>query len=325
MKAIVYHKHGSADVLKLEEVEKPVPKDDEVLIKVRAAAINPLDWRLMRGEPRVFRLVAKAMKLAGRPGVDVAGEIEAVGNKVQQFKRGDKVFGSCRGALAEYACAGRSKVVPKPESVTFEQGASINVAGLTALQGLRDHGKIQRGQKVLINGAAGGVGTFAVQLAKHFGAEVTGVCSTRNVEMVRSIGADNVIDYTKEDFVSLPQRYDVILECVGNKTPSQTKDVLNTNGRCVQVGGPHDITLIGLLAGALASMRVSLFSDRKVGAFVAKVSANDLAFIGNLIASGELTPVIDRVYDLSESADAIRYVEAGHARGKVIVTVSGEQ
>lgn len=323
MKAIVYHEHGSADVLRLEEVEKPVPKDDEVLIKVRAAALNPLDWRLMRGEPKVLRLVAKAMKLpAGRPGVDVAGEIEAVGNKVQQFKPGDKVFGSCRAALAEYTCAGQSKIVPKPESVTFEQGASINVAGLTALQGLRDHGKIRRGQKVLINGAAGGVGTFAVQLAKHFGAEVTGVCSTRNVEMVHSIGADHVIDYTKEDFVDLSQRYDVILECVGNKSPSQTKHVLNANGRCVQVGGPHDITVIGLLAGALASMRASLFSDRKVGAFVAKVSANDLAFVGNLIVTGELTPVIDRVYDLSESADAMRHLEAGHARGKVIVAVN---
>ena len=326
MKAIVYHEHGSADVLKLEDVEKPVPKDDEVLIKVRAASINPLDWRFMRGEPKILRLVAKAMKLAaGRPGVDVAGEIEAVGNKVQQFKPGDKVFGSCRGALAEYACAGESKVVPKPESVTFEQGASINVAGLTALQGLRDHGKIQRRQKVLINGAAGGVGTFAVQLAKYFGAEVTGVCSTRNVEMVRSIGADHVIDYTKEDFVDLPPRYDLILECVGNKSPSQIKQLLNPNGRCVQVGGPHDITVIGLLAGALASMRVSLFSDRKVGAFVAKVSARDLAFLGDLIASGELTPVIDRVYDLSESADAIRHLEEGHARGKVIVVVDGEQ
>ena len=324
MKAIVYHEHGSADVLKLEEVEKPVPKDDEVLIKVRAASINPLDWRFMRGDPKLLRLVAKALKIAGRPGVDVAGEIVAVGNQVRQFKPGDHVFGSCRGALAEYACAAQSKIESKPEAVTFEQAASINVAGLTALQGLRDKGKVRRGQKVLINGAAGGVGTFAVQLAKHFGAEVTGVCSTRNVEMVRSIGADNVIDYTKEDFVNLPQRYDVILECVGNKTPSQTKHVLNANGRCVQVGGPHDITLISLLAGALASLRASLFSDRKVGSFVAKVSANDLAFIGNLIVSGELTPVIDHVYDLSESADAIRYLEEGHARGKVIVTVGSK-
>jgi NADPH:quinone reductase-like Zn-dependent oxidoreductase len=326
MKAIVYHGYGSADVLKLEEVAKPTPKDDEVLIKVRAASINPLDWRIMRGEPKVIRLIAKAMKIGGgRPGVDVAGKVEAFGKNVKKFKPGDKVFGSCRGALAEYTCTGESKVVPKPESITFEQAASINVAGLTALQGLRDKAKVQHGEKVLINGAAGGVGTFAVQIAKYFGVEVTGVCSTRNLELVRSIGADTVIDYTKEDFLDLPQRYDVILECVGNKSPAECHHVLNPNGRCIQVSGPHDITLLSLLAGAFASMRVSLFSDRKVSSFIAKGSADDLSFIGNLIVTGELTPVIDNVYDLSESAEAMRYLEAGHARGKVIVRVSSEQ
>lgn len=324
MKAIVYHEHGSADVLKLEEVEKPAPKDDEVLIKVRAASINPLDWRLMRGEPKIIRVMAKLMAglKTGRPGVDVAGEVEAAGSNVKKLKVGDEVFGGCAGALAEYTCTGESKVTLKPDGVTFEQAASINVAGLTALQGLRDKAKLQRGEKVLINGAAGGVGTFAVQIAKHLGAAVTGVCSTRNVEMVRSIGADTVIDYTKEDFVNLPQRYDAILENVGNKSPSELQSVLNPNGRSIGVGAPHDLSMFSLLAGAVTAMRLSMFSDRKVTSFVAKASADDLAFIGNLIASGELTPVIDRVYDLSESADAMRYLEEGHARGKVIVRCS---
>ncbi len=327
MKAIVYHEHGSADVLKLEDVEKPVPKDDEVLIKVRAASINPLDWRLMRGEPKIIRVMARLMGGigTGRPGVDVAGEVEAAGSKVKKFKVGDGVFGSCAGALAEYACAGEAKVTLKPVEVTFAQAASINVAGLTALQGLRDKAKLQRGEKVLINGAAGGVGTFAVQVAKHLGAEVTGVCSTRNIEMVRSIGADRTIDYTREDFVNLPDRYDVIFECVGNKSPSQLQSVLKPNGRSIGVGAPHDLSMIGLLAGALTAMRLSMFSDRKVTAFLAKGNADDLAFIGNMIASGELTPVIDRVYDLNESADAMRYLEEGHARGKVIITVASGQ
>lgn len=324
MKAIVYHEHGSADVLKWEDVEKPTPKDDEVLIKVRAASINPLDWRLMRGEPKIIRVMARLMAglRTGRPGVDVAGEVEAAGRNVKKFKVGDEVFGSCAGALAEYTCTGDSKVALKPAGVTFEQAASINVAGLTALQGLRDKAMLQRGEKVLINGAAGGVGTFAVQIAKHLGGEVTGVCSTRNLEMVGSIGADRVIDYTKEDFLKLPQRYDVLLDNVGNKSPSESFGVLNSKGRCIGVGAPHDLSIIGLLAGAVASMRLSMFSDRKVTSFVAKGSADDLAFIGSLIASGELTPVIDRVYELSESADAMRYLEAGHARGKVIISVT---
>jgi NADPH:quinone reductase-like Zn-dependent oxidoreductase len=327
MKAIVYHEHGSADVLKLEDVEKPVPKVDEVLIKVRAASLNPLDWRLMRGEPKIIRVMARFAAGSGtrRPGIDVAGEVEAVGSNVTKFKIGDEVFGSCDGALAEYTCTGESKVTLKPGAVTFEQAASINVAGLTALQGLRDKARLQRGQKVLINGAAGGVGTFAVQIAKHLGAEVTGVCSTYNVEMVRSIGADHVIDYTKEDFVNLPERYDAILENVGNKSPAELQSVLNPNGRSIGVGAPHDLSIIRLLAGAVAAMRLSMFSDRKVTAFVAKARADDLAFIGSLIARGELTPVIDRVYDLNETADAMRYLEAGHARGKVIVKVNSEQ
>src|SRR5437667_10915222 len=213
MKAIVYHEYGSADVLKCEDVEKPVPKDDEVLIKVRAASVNPLDWRLMKGEPRALRIMPRLLKMPiGRPGVDAAGEVEAVGSNATQFKQGDEVFGWCRGAFAEYACTAASNLVMKPDDVTFEQAASIFVAGLTALQGLRDNGTIQSGSKVLINGAAGGVGTFAVQIAKTFGAHVTGVCSTRNIDMVRSIGADEVIDYTRSDFTTSDQRFDLILD-----------------------------------------------------------------------------------------------------------------
>lgn len=322
MKAIVYHEHGSADVLKLEDVPKPVPKDNEVLIKVYAASINPLDWRLMRGEPKVIRLVARPSKQGGaRPGVDVAGVVESSGQKVKEFKPGDEVFGVCNGALAEYACSGESQVVLKPDGVTFEQAASINVAGLTAIQGLRDKAKLQRGEKVLINGAAGGVGTFAVQIAKYLGAEVTGVCSTRNVDMVRSIGADHVIDYTKEDFAKLPNRYDVILECVGNKSVSECKGALNRNGRCIFVGAPHHVSMLDLLVLPLKHISASLFSDRTVKAFIAKGSQDDRTLLGNLIAKGQLTPVIDNVYDLSETAAAMRYLEAGHARGKVIVNV----
>ena len=232
MKAAIYTNYGPPDVVHVTDVEKPVPKDDEVLIKVRAASVNPLDWRLMKGEPRFLRLFFGLRKpRRGRPGVDVAGEVEAVGRNVTQFKPGDEVFGSCRAAFAEYVCtAAESKIAMKPDNVTFEQAASVNVAGLTALQGLRDKGKIQPGSKVLINGAAGGVGTFAVQIAKSFGADVTGVCSTRNVAMVKSIGANEVIDYTQHDFTTSDQRYDLILDCVGNHSFSACRRVLNPQG-----------------------------------------------------------------------------------------------
>lgn len=322
MKAIVYREFGPADVLNLEDVEKPVPKDDEVLIKVRAASINPLDWRLMHGKPRVLRLMARAMKMGvGRPGVDVAGEVESVGPNVTRFKPGDAVFGSCRGALADYTATSESNVVKKPAGVTFEQAASINVAGLTALQGLRDKGQLQPEQKVLINGAAGGVGTFAVQIAKNLGAEVAGVCSTRNLELVKSIGADHVIDYTKEDFTDLPERYNVILDCVGNKSLGACKRVLNDGGRCVLVGAPHEISVLGLLSIPIKAIGASLFSSRKVIMFVAKANQDDLTFLGDLIDTGKLNPVIGRQYSLEESSDAMRYLEAGHARGKVIVRI----
>src|SRR5713101_6361016 len=255
MKAIAYHEYGSPDVLKCEEIEKPVPKDDEVLIKVRAASVNPIDWRMMKGEPRALRIMARLLKMPiGRPGVDVAGEVEAVGRSVTQFKPGDEVFGSCRGAFAEYACTTKSNLVMRPDNVTFEQAASVFVAGLTALQGLRDQGKIFAGSKVLVNGAAGGVGTFAVQIAKSFGAHVTGVCSTRNLEMVRSIGADEVIDYTQNDFTTSNQRYDLILDCVGNHSFSECRRVLNPDGRFIGVGALHDPSVMGLLAEMIKTL-----------------------------------------------------------------------
>jgi NADPH:quinone reductase-like Zn-dependent oxidoreductase len=326
MKAIVYHEYGSADVLKCEEIEKPVPKEDEVLIKVRAASVNPLDWRLMEGKPRFIRPFTSLRKpRLGRPGVDIAGEVEAVGTNVRQFKAGDAVFGACRGAFAEYACTGASKLVMKPENVTFEQAASVNVAGLTALQGLRDKGKIQPGSKVLINGAAGGVGTFAVQIAKSFGAHVTGVCSTRNVDMVRSIGADEVIDYTQNDFTTSSQRYDLILDCVGNHSFSECRRVLNPDGRHIGVGGPHDLSVMGLLVPIVKDLLLSVFVSQKPVMFIAKSSQDDLMLLGELIATGKLKPVIDKVYSLSEASDAVRHVEEGHARGKVVITFDRTQ
>ena len=324
MKAIVYHEYGSPDVLKCEEVEKPVPKPDEVLIQIRAAAVNPLDWRLMKGEPRLMRVMARLLKMPiGRPGVDVAGEIEAVGRNVTQFKPGNAVFGACRGAFAEYGCPRESGIAMKPDNVTFEQAACVNVAGLTALQGLRDKGKIQPGSNVLINGAAGGVGTFAVQIAKSFGAHVTGVCSTRNVDMVRSIGADEVIDYTRNDFTTSEQRYDLILDTVGNHSFSECRRVLNTAGRYVGIGGPHDVSLMGLLAPMIRDLLLSVFVSQKAVMFIAKSSQDDLTLLGELVATGRLRPVIDSRYSLSDAPNAVRHVEEGHARGKVIITLDG--
>ena len=323
MKAIVYHEYGSPDVLKCEEIEKPAPKDNEVLIKVRAASVNPLDWRIMKGKPRAIRIMARLAKINGRPGVDAAGEVEAVGKKVTQFKPGEAVFGACRGAFAEYACSRESKIAMKPDKVTFDQAASVNVAGLTALQGLRDKGKIQPGSRVLINGAAGGVGTFAVQIAKSFGAHVTGVCSTRNVDMVRSIGADEVIDYTQNDFTTSNQRYDLILDCVGNHSFSACRRVLNTAGRFVGIGAPHDASMMGILADMIKALLLSLFVSQKAVLFIAKSSQDDLTLLGELIATGKLKPVIGGRYGLSDAADAVRHVEEGHARGKVIITLDG--
>jgi NADPH:quinone reductase-like Zn-dependent oxidoreductase len=323
MKAAVYAKYGPPEVVQIAEVEKPVPKDDEVLIKVRAASVNPLDWHFMRGSPYLLRLMAGLRKpKVPRLGVDVSGQVDAVGKNVIRFKPGDNVFGSCRGAFAEYVCTSESVLVRMPDNVTFEQAASVPVAALSALQGLRDKGHIQPGKKVLINGAAGGVGTFAVQIAKSFGAEVTGVCSTRNVDMVRSLGADRVIDYTQEDFTKSGQRYDLFLDCVGNHSLLACRRVLNPKGVYVPVGGTSDRWMMGPLARAIATLVLSWFvSQELVKFFLAKSNKEDLTVLCELMATGKVTPITDRRYSLSEVPEAIRYLEQGHARGKVVITL----
>ena len=322
MKAIVYSSYGSPDVLRLEELDMPPVGDGDVLIKVRAAAVNPLDWHFMRGSPYLLRLAGGLRKPKDRRlGVDVAGQVEAVGKNITQLKAGDDVFGSCRGAFAEYACTSERALVLKPESVTFEQAASVCVGALTALQGLRDHGHIQSGQKVLINCASGGVGTYAVQIAKRFGADVTGVCSTRNLDLVRSIGADSVIDYTQEDFTTTAHRYDLILDCIGNHSLRAYKRVLNPTGMYVGVGGPTGNWMLGTLAVVIFQLVASRFASQKAVVVLMKPNKEDLTFMQGLLASGKVQPVIDRSYSLRDVPDAISYLEEGHARGKVVITV----
>ncbi len=323
MKAIVYRNYGSPDVLRLEEIEKPSAGDNEVLIKVRAAAVNPLDL-LFRGTSYMVRMITGLRKPKDtRLGVDVAGQVEAVGRNVTQFKLGDAVFGTCKGAFAEYVCTSESALVLKPDNVTFEQAASVPIAAITALQGLRlgglgDKGQIQAKHKVLINGASGGVGTFAVQIAKSFGADVTGVCSTRNVEMVRSIGADRVIDYVQQDFTKSGQRYDLIFDCVGNHSLSAHRRALNPNGVCVVAGAKG---LWGFLARALTAPVLSRLVSQKFVTFIAKLNKEDMTIMRELMATGKVTPVIDRRYSLSEVPEAMRYLEKRHARGKVVITL----
>jgi len=322
MQAIVYHRYGSPDVLRWEEIERPTPGDNEVLIKVCAASVNPYDWHFMRGLPYFLRIGAGLRKPKNkRLGVDVAGQVEAIDRSVTQFKPGDAVFGTCNGAFAEYACTSEGALVMKPDNITFEQAASVPIAALTALQGLRDKGQIQLGQRVLINGAAGGVGTFAVQIAKSFDAEVTGVCGTRNVEMVRSIGADRVIDYTKEDFTKSAQPYDVILDCVGNRSFPACRRVLNPKGICVAVGGPSGRWMIGPLARLITALVLSRFAGQKLVTVLAKLSKEDLTTMCDFMKTGKVTPVIDRRYSLREVAAAIQYLEEGHARGKVVIVL----
>jgi NADPH:quinone reductase-like Zn-dependent oxidoreductase len=324
VKAIRHCEYGSPDVLKLDDVEKPVPNDSEILIRVRAASLNPVDGHLMRAlfPLRLMTGLRKPKKTL--LGADVAGQVEAVGRNVTQFKPGDEVFGAARPALAEYVCALERALVIKPASVTFEQAGSVAVAGLTALQGFRK-GRIQPGQKVLINGASGGVGTFAVQIAKSFGAEVTGVCSTRNVDLVRSIGADHVIDYTKEDFTKGDRRYDLIYDLVGNHSFSERRRVLNPKGICVAAGvggaGPHYGEMIGRVGGSIKGSLLSRFVRQKLVMFITKLNKEDLAMLGDLMRTGKVTPVIDRVYKLNETAESMRYLEEGHARGKIVITV----
>lgn len=322
MKAIVYGHSASGDVLKLEEVEKPVPADDEVLLRVRAASVNPLDYHFLR-HAFLRPVMARGTKVKTlRPGRDVAGQVEAVGKNVTQFKPGDDVFGACNGAFAEYACAGESAFAIKPSNVTFEQAASVPVAGLTALQGFRDKAQLQPGQKVLINGAAGGVGTFAVQIAKTFGTEVTGVCSTRNVEMVRSIGADTVIDYTREDFTSNGKQYDVIFDLVANHSFEEHRRALTPKGIYIGAGimGLGG-SMFRLLLRQIPSLIKARFVTQKFITLLAKLNQQDLRAFAALIEEGRVTPVIDRRYSLSEVPEAVRYVEDGHARGKVIIDV----
>ena len=324
MKAIVHCEYGSPDVLTVVDVERPVPNDNQVLVRVRAASVNPLDLTI-RGPLLLRPLLGMRKPKDTRLGVDYAGTVEAVGRNVTQFKPGNEVFGGKTGALAEYVCGLADRaIVLKPPNMTFEQAASVPVAAITALQGLRDKGKIRSGQKVLINGASGGVGTFAVQIAKSFGTEVTGVCSTRNLDMVRSIGADHVIDYTKDDFTKIDQRYDLIFDLVGNHSFSERRRILNPNGICVMAGiggaGWHD-GIGKRLAGELNAYVASRFVSQKFISYIAQFNKKDMMVLADLLQSGKVTPVIDRTYKLSETADALRYLEQGHARGKVVVTL----
>jgi NADPH:quinone reductase-like Zn-dependent oxidoreductase len=324
MKAIVYCDYGLAN-LKLADIAKPTPTDDQLLVKVHAASVNPLDWHFIEGTPKIMRLGVGLRKPKDtRLGVDFAGTVEAVGKNVTQFKPGDEVFGGRDGAFAEYVCPRAERAVAlKPANITFEQAASVNIAGITALQALRDKGKVQPGQKVLINGASGGVGTFAVQIAKSFGADVTGVCSTRNLDMVRSLGADHVIDYTKEDFAKGDQRYDVILDNVPNHSLSECRRILNPTGKYVMIGGggPNDNRWIGPFGRIIQTLVVSPFVSQKMGMMMAELKKSDLANLGDMMQSGKVKPVIDRTYKLSEVSEAIRYLEEGHARGKVVIAV----
>ncbi len=323
MKAIVYHKYGSAKVLKLEETDVPLIGEDQVLLRVRAVSLNPFDSHMMRGTPYIMRLSTGFLKpkYAGF-GNDFAGKIEAIGKNVTVFKPGDEVFGGGLGGLAEFACAAQTSVVRKPATLTFEQAAAIPVAAITALQGLRDQGRIQPGQRVLINGASGGVGTFAVQIAKALGAEVTGVCSTTNLALVRSIGADHVIDYTQEDFTRNERQYDLLFDAVGKRSPLALRRVLTPHGMLVIVGGGK-VGRFGFgMAWSLIKMKIeSRFVSQKLVFMMAKRNAADLVTVNELIDADTLTPVIDRIYPLNKTADAIRYLETGHAKGKIVITL----
>lgn len=321
MKAIVQRKYGPPDVLELQELDRPAPGDDDVLVRVRAAALNPLDWHNIRGLPYFLRTGTGLLKPKnGVPGVDAAGQVEAVGKNIRQFQPGDEVFGLCKGALAEYACTGEDRILPKPAGLTFEQAAAVPVAALTALQALRDKGKIQPGQKALIVGASGGVGTFAVQIAKSLQADVTGVCSTRNVEMVRSIGADRVIDYTQEDFTRSGQRYDLIVDMAGIHSLSDCRRALVPRGIYVVVGAPSSRWLKGP-DRFIKALLLSLFVSQRMVPFMTAARREDLVVLKDLIDAGKVRPVIDKSYRLSEAAEAVRHLEGGHARGKVVITV----
>lgn len=322
MKAMVYHTYGSPEVLKLEEIQKPIPKDDEVLVKVHAASVNAADWHLLTADIFLVRLMGGGLLKPKdtRLGADIAGRVEAVGRNVKQFRPGDEVFGDIsHGSFAEYVCAHEDALALKPAKMTFEQAVAVPLAAFTALQGLRDKGQIKLGQKVLINGASGGVGTFAVQIAKSFGTEVTGVCSTRNVDLVRSLGADHVIDYMQEDFTKNGQRYDLIFDAVGNRSVSDYKRALSPNGICAVAGFT---TLPHLFQVLVLGSWVSRTGSKKIGQMeTAKPNQKDLVFMKELLETGKVVPVIDRRYPLREVPEAIRYLEEGHAKGKVVITL----
>jgi NADPH:quinone reductase-like Zn-dependent oxidoreductase len=319
MKAIVYSRYGPPEVLALRDVETPAPKDGEVLVRAHAASVNALDWRPFT-LPLVFvRILRGGLREPKdtKVGVDVAGRVQAVGAAVTRFRRGDEVFGTARGAFAEYVCAAEDALVPKPANVSFEAAAAVPVAALTALQGLRDKGRIQPGQEVLVHGAGGGVGTFAVQLAKALGARVTAVCSPRNVDMVRAIGADHVIDYTREDFTRLGRSYDLIAAVNGDRSVLRYRQALKPGGTCVVLGGSMKQILQALVLGPV----LSRMGNRKVEALMTRGSREDLSFLKDLLAAGKVVPVIDRRYPLERAAEAIEYLVQGHARGKVVLTV----
>jgi NADPH:quinone reductase-like Zn-dependent oxidoreductase len=324
MKAIVYRCYGGPEVLKLEDIAKPAVADDRVLVKVRAAAVNPLDWHYMRGLPYVMRGdVGVGAPKDIRMGVDFAGTVEAVGRNVKRFKAGDEVFGGVTGSFAEYVSLREDRAIAlKPPNISFEQAAGVGIAGVTALQVLRDTAAIKPGQRVLVNGASGGVGTFAVQIAKSMGAEVTAVCSTRNVEMVRALGADHVIDYTREDFTKGSQSYDLIFDNVGNRDLSELRRVTAPKGAVVMVGGSGGGKFLGPLGDLLRSAAYSLFVSQKFTFLLAQLNQKDLDAMRELMQAGKVTPVIDRSYPLAETAAAIAYLEEGHARGKVIIAVA---
>jgi NADPH:quinone reductase-like Zn-dependent oxidoreductase len=323
MKAIVSRRYGPPDVLELRDVDTPVPNDDQLLVRIHAASVNPQDWHLVTGTPYIARpTFGWRTPNEPIPGTDLAGEVVVVGAKVTGFQPGDHVFTMRNGAFAEYVCVRGDRVVRKPANVTFEDAAAVPVAALTALQGLRDKGQIESGQRVLVNGASGGVGTFAVQIAKSFGAEVTGVCSARNVDIIRSIGADHVIDYGREDFTASGERYDLILDTVGTRSVADRKRILTPKGALVVIGGPKTNRWIGPIGSLVKILVAARFSSQRLTGMLAHNSIPDLEYLAGLLETGAVRPVIDRSYPLAEVPDALRYLGAGHAQGKVIIDVA---
>jgi len=324
VQAVVYTEYGSPDVLQLEDVERPVPRDDEVLLEVHAASVNAYDWHFLTADVFLIRLMGAGLFRPKKTtlGADISGRVIAIGKNVVRFRSGDAVFGTASGGtggFAEFVCAAEKALELKPANVTFEEAAAVPIAGLTALQGLRDKGCIERGAKVLIHGASGGVGTFAIQIAKSFGAHVTAVCSPANVEMARAIGADHVIDYTREDFAASSERYDLILVANGNRSLFDYKRSLKPKGICVLAGG--SVGSIGqILGGMLLAWWISKTGSKKINSFLARIKQGDLAAMKDLLESGKVKPVIDRRYPLQEAAAALRYLGEGHAKGKVVIT-----